>query len=59
MYACQSIDEATQACLNWVEFSIIPTLSNEVRDYLLITIIATYFTVLVVRTVKGLISKPN
>lgn len=59
MYACQSIDKATQACLNWVEFSIIPTLTSEARDQLLLIIITTYFSVVVVRAVKGLILKSN
>ncbi|ENV08275.1 hypothetical protein F966_03338 [Acinetobacter higginsii] len=55
MFGCASVDEATNQCLQWVEFSIIPTLSNEARDALLIIVISTYFTVFVVRIVKGLI----
>lgn len=59
MYVCSLIDEATNQCMNWIAFSVIPTLSDEARDTLLIIVISTYFTVFVIRQVKGLIGKSD
>ncbi|ENV96651.1 hypothetical protein F938_02055 [Acinetobacter bereziniae LMG 1003 = CIP 70.12] len=58
-HVCQLIDETTNQCLQWVPFSIIPTLTDEARDQLLLIMISTYISVLVVRAVKSLILKSD
>lgn len=58
-HVCQLIDEATNQCLQWVPFSIIPSLTDEARDQLLLIMISTYISVLIVRSVKGLILKSD
>jgi len=56
---CQSINELTNECLQWVPFTLIPELQDEARDQLLLIVIATYISVLIVRAVKGIILKTD
>lgn len=53
---CEIVDEATLACLKWVDASLLPTLTNQDRDAILmftVTIFATVFTVKMIRRLLG------
>lgn len=56
-HVCQSINEATNQCLQWVPFTLIPELTDEARDQLLLIVISMYLSVLVIRLVKRIILK--
>ena len=57
LYVCQLIDEATNQCMHWVPFSIIPYLTDEARDVLLLICISSFISIMIVQFIKRLMIK--
>ena len=51
---CEIVDQATLACLKWVDFSLLPTLTTADKDHLLKWTIGIFATVFVVKMIRRL-----
>lgn len=56
-YVCQLIDEATNQCMHWVPFSLIPLLTDEARDVLLLICISSFISIMIIQFIKRLMIK--
>lgn|GEM_PF-3221691 len=57
LYVCQLIDETTKQCMHWVPFSLIPYLTDEARDTLLLICISSFMLIMIVRFITRLMTK--
>lgn len=53
---CEIVDEVTLACLEWVDFSYLPTLTGEDRDMILQWTIGIFAVVFVVKKLSRFFS---
>lgn len=51
---CEIVDEATNACLKWVDFTLLPILTAAERDQLLLWSISIFATVFIVKKISRL-----
>jgi len=55
-YVCETLLRGTNTCIQWavyVQPSFIPTLTDEVRDRLILIQLGMYISILIVKTIKN------